>query len=75
MNTANWIPDLFMKRMEDRQPLDALPLQRSPGPPQTSTAPSSRRRYVAYEKPAPKKGEIFGKEIPALELWKQDARR
>jgi ribonucleoside-diphosphate reductase alpha chain len=32
MNTANWIPDLFMKRMEARGSLDALPLQRGQGP-------------------------------------------
>jgi ribonucleoside-diphosphate reductase alpha chain len=33
MNTANWIPDLFMKRMEARGRLDPLPRQRDPRPP------------------------------------------
>ena len=32
LNTANWVPDLFMKRMEAREQLDAFPLQRGPGP-------------------------------------------
>ena len=32
LNTANWVPDLFMKRMEAREALDAFPLERSPGP-------------------------------------------
>ena len=32
MNTACWIPDLFMQRVEARGHVDAVPLQRRPGP-------------------------------------------
>jgi ribonucleoside-diphosphate reductase alpha chain len=48
MNTANWIPDLFMKRMEARETGPSSAPTRSPIS-TTSTASAFEERYVAYE--------------------------
>jgi ribonucleoside-diphosphate reductase alpha chain len=69
MNTANWIPDLFMKRLKNRQNWTLFLSNETPDLHETFGA-DFEKRYVAYEARA-KKGEIFGKEIPALELWKK----
>jgi ribonucleoside-diphosphate reductase alpha chain len=69
MNTANWIPDLFMKRLKNRQSWTLFLSNEVPDLHETFGA-DFEKRYVAYEERA-KKGEIFGKEIPALELWKK----
>ncbi len=69
MNTANWIPDLFMKRMEARQNWTLFHANQVPDLHETYGA-EFERRYVAYEAQA-KAGKIFGKEIPAIELWKK----
>ena len=69
MNTANWIPDLFMKRLKNRQNWTLFLSNETPDLHETFGS-DFEKRYVAYEARA-KKGEIFGKEIPALELWKK----
>ena len=69
MNTANWIPDLFMKRLKNRQNWTLFLSNETPDLHETFGA-DFEKRYVAYEERA-RKGEIFGKEIPALELWKK----
>jgi ribonucleoside-diphosphate reductase alpha chain len=69
MNTACWVPDLFMKRVEERGPWTLF---------RTSEVADlhdlyGRRfeeRYAEYERRA-EAGKIFGETIPALELWKQ----
>jgi len=68
MNTANWIPDLFMKRMEARE---EWTLFRS-----NETADlhelhgkAFEERYLEYEAMADR-GEIFGRRTPAIDLWK-----
>ena len=68
MNTANWIPDLFMKRMEAREDWT---LFRSNEVPDLHDLYGSafEQRYQEYEEKA-KNGEIFGKTMPAIELWK-----
>ncbi|NCY22084.1 ribonucleoside-diphosphate reductase subunit alpha, partial [bacterium] len=69
MNTANWIPDLFMKRMEAREDWtffrasEASDLHHLYGK-------KFEERYTAYEKMADK-GEIWGQKIPAIEVWKR----
>ena len=69
MNTANWIPDLFMKRMEAREHWtllrsgDASDLHELYGK-------AFEERYMEYEKKA-ESGEIFGKKVPAIDLWKK----
>ena len=69
MNTANWIPDLFMKRLKNRQNWTLFLSNEVPDLHETFGA-DFERRYAAYEAQA-KAGKIFGKEIPALELWKK----
>ncbi len=68
MNTANWIPDLFMKRMEGRQ---NWTLFRSNETPDLHDLFGSafEKRYEEYEAKA-QAGEIFGREVPAIDLWK-----
>ncbi|MEM6911094.1 MAG: ribonucleoside-diphosphate reductase subunit alpha [Verrucomicrobiota bacterium] len=69
MNTANWIPDLFMQRMEARQ---NWTLFRSNECPDLHDLYGSAfaQRYAEYEAMA-KEGKIWGKEVPAIELWKK----
>jgi ribonucleoside-diphosphate reductase alpha chain len=68
MNTANWIPDLFMKRMEDRQ---NWTLFRSNEVPDLHDlyGKAFEQRYVEYEQMAAE-GKIWSRQFPALELWK-----
>lgn len=69
MNTANWIPDLFMKRMEARQTWTLF---------QSNEVPDLHElygkvfesKYVEYEAKV-ERGEIYGKKVEALELWKK----
>jgi ribonucleoside-diphosphate reductase alpha chain len=69
MNTANWIPDLFMKRMENRQHWtlfranEVKDLHELYGK-------KFEEAYIRYEKLA-EEGKIFGQKIEALELWKK----
>jgi ribonucleoside-diphosphate reductase alpha chain len=68
MNTANWIPDLFMKRMENRE---NWTLFRSNETPDLHELYGKKfeERYAHYEKVAGE-GKIYGKTMPAIELWK-----
>lgn len=68
MNTANWIPDLFMKRMEERK---EWTLFRSNEVPELVDlyGKAFEKKYEEYEAKA-EKGEIFGRKVAALDLWK-----
>jgi ribonucleoside-diphosphate reductase alpha chain len=68
MNTACWIPDLFMKRVEARE---QWTLFRSAEVPDLHDlyGLAFEERYVAYEQLAVQ-GLIFGERIEALDLWK-----
>jgi len=68
MNTANWVPDLFMKRMEDR---GTWTLFRSNEVPDLHDlyGKAFEQRYAEYEAMAAD-GKIWGRTLPALELWK-----
>ena len=68
MNTANWIPDLFMKRMESR---GNWTLFRSNEVPDLHDlyGKAFEDKYAEYEALA-EKGEIWGHSIPAIDLWK-----
>jgi len=70
MNTANWIPDLFMKRVFEEQdwtlfsPNDVPDLH-------DLTGQAFEKRYEEYERKA-EIGEIkLSKRIPALDLWRK----
>ncbi len=69
MNTANWIPDLFMKRMEARQ---SWTLFRSNQVPDLHNLYGKKfeERYLAYEQLA-EEGKIQSQKIEAIELWKK----
>ncbi len=69
MNTANWIPDLFMKRMEARQ---HWTLFRSNQVKDLHDlyGQAFEKRYLEYEELA-EEGKIAGQKIEALELWKK----
>ena len=69
MNTANWIPDLFMKRMEKR---GKWTLFRSNDVPDLHDLYGKRfeEAYENYEIKA-EKGEIWSHTIKAIDLWKQ----
>ncbi|MSU69585.1 MAG: ribonucleoside-diphosphate reductase subunit alpha [Opitutaceae bacterium] len=69
MNTANWIPDLFMKRMEARA---SWTLFRSNQVPDLHELYGRKfeERYLHYELLA-EAGKIQGLKVEALELWKK----
>jgi ribonucleoside-diphosphate reductase alpha chain len=68
MNTANWIPDLFMQRMEARGTWTLFRANEVPDL-HDLYGKAFEERYIQYEADA-KEGKIVGKEIPALDLWK-----
>ncbi|HYF35940.1 MAG TPA: ribonucleoside-diphosphate reductase subunit alpha, partial [Prosthecobacter sp.] len=69
LNTANWIPDLFMKRFEARADWT---LFRSNEVPDLHNLYGSafEKRYTEYEAMA-EKGLIWGRKVAAVELWKK----
>ena len=69
MNTANWIPDLFMKRMEARE---NWTLFRSNEVPDLHDLYGREfdQKYKEYELKA-ENGEIWSHSMPAIDLWKQ----
>jgi ribonucleoside-diphosphate reductase alpha chain len=68
MNTANWIPDLFMKRMEAREQWTLFRANETPDL-HDLYGKAFEERYCEYEAMA-ERGEIFGQKIEALDLWK-----
>ena len=68
MNTANWIPDLFMKRMESRGNW-TLFRSNEVSDLHDLYGKAFEDRYSEYEAQA-ERGEIFGETIPAIDLWK-----
>ena len=69
MNTANWIPDLFMKRMENRQHWTLFRANETKDL-HDLYGKKFEEAYIRYEKLA-EEGKIFGQKIEALELWKK----
>ena len=69
MNTANWIPDLFMKRMEARQHWTLFRANQVKDLHELY-GKKFEEAYVRYEKLA-ESGKIYGQKIDALELWKK----
>lgn len=77
MNTANWIPDLFMKRLKNiadgNLPKDTTwTLLRSSETADLAelSGAAFEQRYLEYEEMADK-GKILGKKIRVLALWKK----
>ena len=69
MNTANWIPDLFMKRLEARQPWTLFRSNQTKDL-HDLYGKKFEERYLHYEKMA-ENGKLFGQKVEALELWKK----
>ncbi|MDC0315282.1 ribonucleoside-diphosphate reductase subunit alpha, partial [bacterium] len=69
MNTANWIPDLFMKRMESRQPWTLFRSNQTPDL-HDLYGKAFEQRYAEYEAKA-EKGEIWSRKVEAIDLWKK----
>lgn len=69
MNTANWIPDLFMKRMEAREHWTLFRSNETPDLHELY-GKAFEERYTYYEAQADK-GEVYGKRMPAIDLWKK----
>ena len=69
MNTANWVPDLFMKRMEAREDWTLFCSSDTPDLHETYGRDFDER-YLAYEAKA-ERGEMSGEKIPAIDLWKR----
>ncbi|MEI8285374.1 MAG: ribonucleoside-diphosphate reductase subunit alpha, partial [bacterium] len=69
LNTANWVPDLFMKRMEARENWTLFRSNEVPDLHETYGR-KFEERYTYYEGLA-KEGKISSKEIPAIEVWKE----
>ncbi len=69
MNTANWIPDLFMKRMEARAGWTLFRSNQVKDLHDLYGA-AFEKRYLQYEQLA-EEGKIQGQKVEALELWKK----
>ena len=69
MNTANWIPDLFMKRMEAREDW-TLFRSNEVADLHDLYGKAFEEKYHEYEQKA-EKGEIWSHKIPSIDLWKQ----
>jgi ribonucleoside-diphosphate reductase alpha chain len=69
LNTANWVPDLFMKRMEAREDWTLFRANEVPDLHETYGR-KFEERYAHYEKLA-EDGKITARKIPAIDLWKE----
>ena len=70
MNTANWVPDLFMKRVAENGDWTLFSPNEVPDLHDLYGA-AFEKAYIAYEKKA-EKGEIYvHKKIPAVTLWRK----
>jgi ribonucleoside-diphosphate reductase alpha chain len=69
MNTANWIPDLFMKRMEARGSWTLFRANEVPDL-HDSYGRKFEELYLNYEKLS-EEGKVHGHKIDALDLWKK----
>ncbi len=69
MNTANWIPDLFMKRMESRQSWTLFQSNQVPDL-HDLYGKAFEAKYLEYEALADE-GKIWGRKTEAIDLWKQ----
>ena len=69
MNTANWVPDLFMKRMEAREGWTLLRSNECPDL-HDLYGKAFELRYIEYEKLA-EEGKIWTRKVEAIDLWKK----
>lgn len=70
VNTANWIPDLFMKRVRDNETWTLFSPDETPDLHEIYGA-KFEKRYKEYEKMADEGKIKLFKKIPATDLWKK----
>jgi ribonucleoside-diphosphate reductase alpha chain len=70
MNTANWIPDLFMKRVRDNLPWTLFSPSDVPDL-HDLYGSAFEKRYVEYEKMADEGKIKLFKRVEALQLWRK----
>jgi ribonucleoside-diphosphate reductase alpha chain len=69
MNTANWIPDLFMKRVFENQEWTLFSPEEVPDL-HDLFGSDFEKAYSAYEEKSAR-GEVRGKKMPAVVLWRK----
>ncbi len=69
MNTANWIPDLLVKRVFEKEVWTLFSPDQVPDL-HDKYGLEFEKAYTAYEKQA-KQGKIRSKQIPAVNLWRK----
>ena len=69
MNTANWIPDLFMKRMEARGKWTLFRANETPDL-HDAYGKKFEELYLNYERLS-EEGKVHGHKVEALDLWKK----
>ena len=69
MNTANWIPDLFMKRVLNKENWSLFSPDETPDLHELY-GDAFEKAYVGYEEKAAR-GEVRSKSIPAINLWRK----
>lgn len=69
MNTANWIPDLFMKRVFENKSWTLFSPDEVPDL-HDKFSESFEKAYIEYEEQA-RRGEIRAKKISAVSLWRK----
>ncbi len=70
MNTANWVPDLFMQRVEQNGPWTLFSPDETPDL-HDLTGPAFAERYAFYEAQAAR-GELrVTKQVRAVDLWRR----
>ena len=70
MDTANWIPDLFMKRVREGGEWTLFSPDETPDLHDLYGA-AFEKAYIAYEKKADKGEMALVKRLPALDVWKK----
>ncbi len=70
MNTANWIPDLFMKRVAEEKPWTLFSPEEVPDL-HDLYGQTFEKAYVGYEEKAARGEIVLFKTLPALDLWRK----
>ncbi|ESQ14448.1 MAG: ribonucleoside-diphosphate reductase subunit alpha [Thiohalocapsa sp. PB-PSB1] len=70
MNTANWVPDLFMKRVAEDQHWTLFSPDETPDL-HDLTGQAFEQAYVAYEERAQRRELRVSKRVQAVDLWRK----
>ena len=70
MNTANWVPDLFMKRVAEDQHWTLFSPDETPDL-HDLTGQAFEDAYLAYEERAQRGDMRVGKQVKAVDLWRK----